>query len=116
MRSALLFRYTRPHDPHRLLDDHMFKKGLFYAAVWEEPLPLKSSQTRRPAPLSRDLSLPPRARTAEDVLPATEPRRTIFGSLGRCLLEIQAVMNVPPGTRAVPGYGVLSPGSEAGRR
>ena len=71
MRSALLFRYTRPHDPDRLPDDHMFKKGLFYAAVWEEPLPLKSSQTRRPAPLSRDLSLPPRARTAGD---ASDPR------------------------------------------
>ena len=97
--------------------------------VWEAPhIPLlqivpdavpphfKSSRTRRPAPLSRDLSLPPRARTAEDVLPATEPRRTIFGSLGRCLLEIQAVLNVPPGMQAIPGDGILSPGSEAGRR
>ena len=40
--------------------------------MWEAPLPLKSSWTRRPAPLSRDLSHPPRARAAGD---ASAPRR-----------------------------------------
>ena len=112
MRSALLFRYTRPHDPDRLPDEHMFKKGLFYAAVWEEPLPLKSSRSSVCYVSNLSLhSCPPPHTGCHG-----ERSRTISCSFNRCLLEIQAVLNVPPGTRAVPGYGVLSPGSEAGRR